>query len=65
MAVKLNALVPGAGTAVMSLAERLLPGPGGIGTATRRGADSGSLWSPSVLTTLGDQAAVTNNELAS
>lgn len=65
VAVKLNALVPGAGTAVMSLAERLLPGPGGIGTATRRGADSGSLWSPSVLTTLGDQAAVTNNELAS
>ena len=63
VAVKLNALVPGAGAAVMSLAERLLPGPGGIGTDVRRGAESESRWSPSVLTALGDRAAAKNNEL--
>jgi NAD(P)-dependent dehydrogenase (short-subunit alcohol dehydrogenase family) len=64
LAVKLDALMPGAGAAVMSLVERLLPGPGGIGTDTRRGADSESAWSPSVLTRLGDRAAARNNEIA-
>ncbi|MBA3496223.1 MAG: SDR family oxidoreductase [Gemmatimonadota bacterium] len=63
LAVKLNALAPGAGAAAMSLAERFLPKPGGIGTDTRRGSESESRWSPSVLTTLGDQAAARNNEL--
>jgi hypothetical protein len=38
--------------------------PGGIGTETRKGADSDSGWSPSVLTLLGDRAAAKNNELA-
>jgi hypothetical protein len=47
----------------MSAAERLLPGPGGIGPASRRGAESQSAWSPSVLTRLGDEAAARNNEL--
>jgi NAD(P)-dependent dehydrogenase (short-subunit alcohol dehydrogenase family) len=64
VAVKLNALVPGAGAALMSVAERLLPGPGGIGTDARRGAESESRWSPSVLTRRGDEAAARNNELA-
>jgi NAD(P)-dependent dehydrogenase (short-subunit alcohol dehydrogenase family) len=64
LAVKLDALMPGAGAAIMSLAERFLPGPGGIGTDTRRGADSESGWSPSVLTHLGDRAAAKNNEIA-
>ncbi len=63
-AVKLNALFPGVGAAVMSLAERLLPGPGGIGTETRPGTESTSRWSPSVLTRLSDEAAARNNELA-
>ena len=63
MAVKLNALFPGVGADVVSLAERLLPGPGGIGPAMRRGAESESRWSPSVLTRLGDDAAARNNEL--
>jgi NAD(P)-dependent dehydrogenase (short-subunit alcohol dehydrogenase family) len=63
MAVKLNALFPGAGADVMGLAERMLPGPGGIGRAMRRGAESESRWSPSVLTHLGDEAAARYNEL--
>lgn len=65
LAVKLDALLPGAGAALMTLAERLLPGPGGIGTEARRGAESESRWSPSLLTTLGDRAAARNNEVAS
>jgi NAD(P)-dependent dehydrogenase (short-subunit alcohol dehydrogenase family) len=64
VAVKLNALFPGVGAEVMSLVERLLPGPGGIGSDMRRGAESASRWSPSVLTTLGDYEAARNNELA-
>jgi NAD(P)-dependent dehydrogenase (short-subunit alcohol dehydrogenase family) len=63
VAVKLNALFPGVGANVMSLAERLLPGPGGIGTEMRRGAESESRWAPSVLTRLGDRAATRNNEV--
>ena len=59
----LDALIPGAGPALMGLVERLLPGPGGIGTDTRLGEESESAWSPSVLTTLSDRAAVDNNEL--
>jgi short-subunit dehydrogenase len=64
LAVRLSALIPGAGPALMGLVDRLLPGPGGIGTDTRLGQESESAWSPSVLTTLGDRAAVDNNEIA-
>jgi NAD(P)-dependent dehydrogenase (short-subunit alcohol dehydrogenase family) len=64
VAVKLNALFPGVGADIMSLAERLLPGAGGIGSEMRRGAESESRWAPSVLTRLGDQAAERNNEVA-
>ena len=63
VAVKLNALAPDVGAAAMSLAERFLPKPGGIGTGTRRGSESESRWSPSALTTLSDQAAARNNEV--
>ena len=63
-AVKLNALFPGVGAALLSLADRLLPGPGGIGTAARRGTESQSRWSPSMLTRSSDEAAARNNELA-
>ncbi len=63
VAVKLYALFPGAGADAMRLVERLLPGPGGIGTAMRRGAESESRWAPSVLTRLSDEAAVSNNEV--
>ncbi len=61
-AVKLHALFPGLAADVLSLADSLLPDPGGIGTAMRRGAESESRWSPSVLTILSDRAAADNNE---
>jgi NAD(P)-dependent dehydrogenase (short-subunit alcohol dehydrogenase family) len=63
LAIKLNGLFPGIGADVVSLAERLLPGPGGIGRDMRLGSESESGWSPSVLTKLGDEAAARNNEL--
>jgi hypothetical protein len=46
---------------IMGLASRLLPR--GKGTESRSGADSGSAWAPSLLTTLSDRAAQANNEL--
>jgi NAD(P)-dependent dehydrogenase (short-subunit alcohol dehydrogenase family) len=64
LAVKLNGVFPSIAADLVSLTERLLPGPGGVGTELRRGAESESRWSPSWLTTLSDRAAVRNNELA-
>ncbi|HEU4647581.1 MAG TPA: SDR family oxidoreductase [Gemmatimonadales bacterium] len=64
VAVKLHALFPGVSANLLSLVDRLLPGPDGIGSAMRRGSESESRWSPSVLTALGDRAAARNNELA-
>jgi hypothetical protein len=46
----------------MELAERVLPGTGGIGHQRRRGKDSESRWAPSLLTALTDRAAGENNE---
>jgi NAD(P)-dependent dehydrogenase (short-subunit alcohol dehydrogenase family) len=63
MAVKLHALFPEAAADLLGLSERILPGPGGIGTEKRRGWESESPWSPSLLTTLSDRAAERNNEL--
>lgn len=62
LAVRLNGLAPGLGIGLMELAERVLPGPGGIGRQHRRGKESESRWSPSVLTTLTERAAGKNNE---
>jgi NAD(P)-dependent dehydrogenase (short-subunit alcohol dehydrogenase family) len=62
LAVRLNGLAPGLGIALMALSERVLPGPGGIGRQHRRGKESESRWSPSVLTTLTERAAGENNE---
>jgi hypothetical protein len=49
-----------------ALAAWLLPsadGPDSIGTNQREGHDSGSAWSPSFATLLGERAAIRNNEL--
>jgi NAD(P)-dependent dehydrogenase (short-subunit alcohol dehydrogenase family) len=62
-AVKLHALFPNVAADILSLADRLLPEPGGIGTAMRRGAESESRWSPSPLTILNEKAAASNNEI--
>jgi hypothetical protein len=48
---------------ILGLANRLLPGPGGVGTTNTKGADSTSAMSPSLLTHLSDRAALANNEL--
>jgi NAD(P)-dependent dehydrogenase (short-subunit alcohol dehydrogenase family) len=64
LAVRLYGLVPGVGADVMGWLERAMPGPGGVGTASRRGAESESQWSPSWLTSLTDAAAQRNNEVA-
>jgi NAD(P)-dependent dehydrogenase (short-subunit alcohol dehydrogenase family) len=63
IAVTFYSLFPGLGADAMGLIERLLPGPDGAGTEVKRGAESQSALSPSVLTVLGDRAALRNNEL--
>ena len=62
LAVIAEGLVPDLVAYVLALVNRLLPGPGGVGTQNREGRESQSAASPSVLTTLGDRAARRNNE---
>lgn len=62
LAALIHALAPGPTADALSLTERLLPGPGGIGSRTVKGIDSRPSWLPGVLTRLGDNAAVRNNE---
>jgi short-subunit dehydrogenase len=64
LAVKMNALAPEITAEVTALAARAMPEPGGIGRASVEGKDSTTALSPSILTTLGDQAAVRNNEMS-
>lgn len=60
----LNELAPAFVARATALAASLLPGPAGpIGDETRRGRESQSNWAPSFATTLGDRAAVLNNEV--
>jgi NAD(P)-dependent dehydrogenase (short-subunit alcohol dehydrogenase family) len=55
--------LPGWTTELQGLVNFWLPEPGGIGNEARRGYESTSWISPSLLTTLGDQAAERNNEM--
>lgn len=48
---------------ILALAGSMLPKMGGIGRNAAKGFQSESAWSPSVLTTLTQRAAVANNEL--
>jgi NAD(P)-dependent dehydrogenase (short-subunit alcohol dehydrogenase family) len=58
-----NAMLPSAVARAMMLVHRALPGPGGpSGTVLRKGRESESKWTPRILTTLTDRAAVGNNE---
>jgi hypothetical protein len=50
---------------MLSLANRLLPSSGGIGTNHALGKESVSSLAPSILTTLLDKASEKNNELSS
>jgi NAD(P)-dependent dehydrogenase (short-subunit alcohol dehydrogenase family) len=64
LAARVQGLAPGLTSGVLGAVNRLLPDPGGIGARRARGAESQSAVSPSWLTTLGDRAAVRNNEMA-
>jgi NAD(P)-dependent dehydrogenase (short-subunit alcohol dehydrogenase family) len=63
LAVTFHGLFPGLTTDLLSLVNRFLPSPGGIGASRRRGHESESTAAPSLLTTLSDRAARRNNEL--
>ena len=63
IASRLYALAPGFAQRVLGLVNRLLPEPGGIGTARATGGESESRAAPSVLTRASDRAAVRNNEV--
>jgi NAD(P)-dependent dehydrogenase (short-subunit alcohol dehydrogenase family) len=62
-AVTLQCLVPSLVNGVLQLANRALPGPGGVGRARVKGRDSESFVSPSILTVLGDSAAHKFNQI--
>jgi len=64
VAAKLHALFPDLSMDVLSFVNRLLPGPGGVGTELREGRESQSWASPSLVTALTEKAAVRNNETA-
>lgn len=59
-----NALAPGLTARVLSVVDRLLPGPEGGAGGRRKGSESESSLSPSWLTTLGDRAAREYNQVA-
>lgn len=56
-------VMPSKAGSLIGVVDRLLPSPGGIGTESRAGRDSGSLLTPSILTHLNDAAARRNNEV--
>jgi NAD(P)-dependent dehydrogenase (short-subunit alcohol dehydrogenase family) len=63
LAVMAQTAFPRLTQAVLTCMGGLLPQMGGIGQEAARGYESESSWSPSLLTTLSDQAAVRNNEM--
>lgn len=63
LAVRLQGAMPGLVGELLALANRLLPGPGGIGRAAAKGYESQSALSPSWLTRLSDEAAVRHNQM--
>ena len=64
LAVRFHGLFPGLTAELMGLANHFLPGPGGIGTRSVPGRESTSALSPSWATTLTEEAARRNNEIA-
>ena len=64
IAVLFEALFPEAMSQMLALANRMLPDAGGVGTERKKGRESTSAWSPSWLTTLNEEAALRNNEVA-
>ena len=64
IAARVHGLAPGTTADVLGLVNRVLPEPGGIGNRRAPGRESSSPLSPSWLTTLNEQAARRNNEVA-
>jgi NAD(P)-dependent dehydrogenase (short-subunit alcohol dehydrogenase family) len=60
----LHGVMPGAMTDLLGLANRVLPGPGGIGRQARTGAKSSANVASNWVTKLNDEAAAENNEVA-
>jgi short-subunit dehydrogenase len=63
IAALFDSLFPEAMSQVLAAVNGFLPKAGGVGTERVKGKDSTSAWSPSWLTTLGDEAAIKNNEV--
>jgi NAD(P)-dependent dehydrogenase (short-subunit alcohol dehydrogenase family) len=59
---RLHGLFPGLTADLLSLVNRALPGPGGIGAATAEGVESETAVSESFLTALGQRAAAELNQ---
>lgn len=62
-AATLNGIAPGLVSRLASVVNRVLPGTGGIRERSLPGSQSFSRWSPSMLTTLNEQASRENNEI--
>jgi NAD(P)-dependent dehydrogenase (short-subunit alcohol dehydrogenase family) len=63
VATRVQGLFPGLTADVLGLVNRLLPAPGGIGTDSAKGIESGSRLAPSALTAASDRASLRNNEM--
>ncbi|EKK00750.1 short chain dehydrogenase/reductase family oxidoreductase [Rhodopirellula baltica SH28] len=61
--IALQNLFPELTQEILALAASVLPKMGGIGRTAAKGHQSQSEWSPSVLTTLTEQAAIRNNQI--
>ncbi len=63
IAAAADALFPEFTGRLLAAANRVLPGPGGIGQRVAKGKDSTSAVSPSMLTAMSERAAARNNEV--
>jgi hypothetical protein len=63
IAAATDALFPEFTGRLLAAANRVLPGPGGIGQRVAKGKDSTSAVSPSLLTVMSERAATRNNEV--
>ena len=63
VAVVFDSLFPEFSSQMLALTNRFLPSAGGVGAERRKGRESKSVWSPSWLTSLNEEAAVRNNEV--
>ena len=64
LATIIHGLFPDLTVDMLGVMNRLLPGPGGIGTDVRTGQQSKSKASPSWITALNERAAAENNQIA-